>query len=77
MNREEESEQRSPVVRDLIAQFVEEAGADAVLVLWTVSDKRKTSVKMSSFGNQLACRAMLDSAIERYDDQEDDEDDDD
>lgn len=60
-----------PITRNLVAQFVEESGADSIIVLWTVGTRDSTAVRMASWGNQIACRAMLDYATEAYDSQDD------
>lgn len=53
-------------VRDLVAQMVEDHGADAVVVLWTVAGKEKTSIKMATWGNQVACAACCREAVRAY-----------
>jgi len=67
----------------LARQAVEDSGADAVLVVWTQSSRRRTSVHSVNLGNQLAVqglmrwiRARIDEIDEADDgDEEEDEDD--
>mgnify|MGYP003139435338 CR=1 FL=1 len=48
----------------LLAGFVEEANADAVLVIWSSTKKSKTSSKVCSWGNHFAVKGMLEWAFE-------------
>ena len=43
------------ISKRLIASFVEEVGADAVVVVYSKSDGEHTSVQMGRFGNVLTC----------------------
>lgn len=54
------------VVRDIIAQFVENAGADSVVVVWSTNHKAGTKAKISTWGNQFACRDMIRQANDDY-----------
>ena len=50
--------------RRLVTGFVEEIGADAVLVIWSTTKKRKTASRISSWGNHFAVKGMLEWAYE-------------
>ena len=54
------------VVRDLVAQFVEQVGADSIVVIWSEVGKDLTSSKCVTFGNQFACRAMVKTMHDDY-----------
>jgi len=48
----------------ILTAFVEEANADAVLVIWSSTKKRKTSSRVCSWGNHFAVKGMLEWAFE-------------
>jgi len=48
----------------VLTGFVEEVGADAVLVIWSSTKKRKTSSRVCSWGNHFAVKGMLEWAFE-------------
>jgi hypothetical protein len=53
-------------IRDLVAQFVEQVGADSIVVIWSEVGKDLTSSKCVTFGNQFACRAMVKTMHDDY-----------
>lgn len=53
-------------VRDLIAQFNESLGADSIDIVWSTNQKGGTKAKMSTWGNQFACRDMIHQANDDY-----------
>ncbi len=66
-------ELRGPV-RALVAGLVEEVNADAVVVLWSQTDKTKTVAKMVTYGNQIACLGLVNEALEAFEEQQDEND---
>tara|TARA_R110000824_G_scaffold96892_6_gene231681 strand:- start:5660 stop:5917 length:258 start_codon:yes stop_codon:yes gene_type:complete len=63
----------------LVAGFVEEVGAEAVLVIWSNTKKRHTASRITSWGNHFAVKGMLEWAFDTivgFDPVEDDEDED-
>lgn len=42
------------IVRELVGRLVEDAGADAVVIGWTRTEKGKTTLHHESLGNQYA-----------------------
>tara|TARA_R100000664_G_scaffold11711_1_gene18961 strand:+ start:25394 stop:25654 length:261 start_codon:yes stop_codon:yes gene_type:complete len=49
----------------LVTGFVEEVGADAVLVLWTWSSNNQTKSRATHWGNHFAVKGLLEWAYER------------
>jgi hypothetical protein len=60
------SKDNNKSVRDLVAQFVEQIGADSIVVIWSEVGKDLTSSKCVTFGNQFACRAMVKTMHDDY-----------
>ncbi len=65
--------------RDIVARFVEEIGADAVVVVYSRVKRQKTETFIVPYGNAHTCNALIDYAYESYEPPElelaDDEDD--
>lgn len=65
--------------RDIVAKFVEEIGADAVVVVYSRVKRQKTETFIVPYGNAHTCNALIDYAYESYEPPElelaDDEDD--
>jgi hypothetical protein len=56
------------ISKRLIASFVEEVGADAVVVVYSKSDGENTSVQMGRFGNVLTCLGLIDWIQDKFND---------
>tara|TARA_R100001480_G_scaffold99718_1_gene103824 strand:+ start:29 stop:280 length:252 start_codon:yes stop_codon:yes gene_type:complete len=54
------------ISKRLIASFVEEVGADAVVVIYSKSDGEHTSVQMGRFGNVLTCLGLIDWIQDKF-----------
>jgi|TARA_R110000868_G_scaffold20267_2_gene86024 hypothetical protein len=52
--------------RGLIGAFIEECGADAIVVLYSRVKKRKTETYMIPYGNAHTCNALIDYAYENF-----------
>ncbi len=65
MKPKEKSKETS-IVRAMIGQFVEDANADSVVVLWTSTGKAGSKAKIASWGNQFAIRDMIKTASDDY-----------
>lgn len=74
------NEDLSPICSAEMAarRMVEEAGADAVVILWTSQTKRTTKFFRHQIGNGILCNALIERMAEEQDSAgEDDEEDDD
>tara|TARA_Y100000114_G_scaffold148522_1_gene161597 strand:+ start:1717 stop:1968 length:252 start_codon:yes stop_codon:yes gene_type:complete len=54
------------ISKRLLASFVEEVGADAVVVVYSKSDGEHTSVQMGRFGNVLTCVGLVDWIQDKF-----------
>jgi len=45
-------------------EFVEQIGADAVVILWTVQNKRMTKFWRHQIGNGILCNALIEKTAE-------------
>jgi hypothetical protein len=54
------------ISKRLISAFVEEVGADAVVVVYSKSDGENTSVQMGRFGNVLTCLGLIDWIQDKF-----------
>jgi len=52
--------------REIVGAFVEECGADAVVVIYSKVKRRKTETFLVPFGNAHTCNALIDYAYENY-----------
>ena len=52
--------------RNLVAQFIEECGADAVVVIYSKVRKQRTETYVIPYGNAHTCNALIDYAYENY-----------
>ncbi|MBV72505.1 MAG: hypothetical protein CMH52_14365 [Myxococcales bacterium] len=52
--------------RNIIGRFVEDCGADAVVVLYSKVKRSKTETYVIPFGNAHTCGALIDYAYEYY-----------
>ena len=69
-------------IRNLIGSFIEEEGADAIVVIYSKVKARKTETYLIPFGNAHTCEALINYAYDTYDEPglespEEDEDEDD
>lgn len=64
------SEEQNRAVRRITAQIVEEIGADAVVVTFSKTSRRNTSVHVHTWGNQLACCGLAEHAAEALEEAE-------
>lgn len=54
------------LIRDIVGSFVEEIGADAVVVVYSKVKGRKTETNIIPYGNAHTCNALIDYAYENY-----------
>ena len=52
--------------RELLFSFVEEVGADAVIVVWSASMPGKTTIDIEHWGNALTCNGLADYIAENF-----------
>lgn len=55
------------IIRDIIGSLIEEAGADAVVVVYSKVRKGKTETHLIPYGNAHTCNALIDYAYENFD----------
>ena len=53
--------------RNIVASFIEETGADAVVVIYSKVRRGKTSTFIVPYGNAHTCNALIDYAYDAYD----------
>ena len=53
-------------LREIVGRFIEDMGADAVVVLWTETTKDGSKSKIVSWGNQFAVRDCIQTAANEY-----------
>lgn len=54
------------LVRDVIGSFIEEEGADAVVVIYSKVKRLKTQTFLIPWGNAHTCNALIDYAYEKF-----------
>ena len=54
------------IIRDIIGSLIEEAGADAVVVVYSKVHKGKTETHLIPYGNAHTCNALIDYAYENF-----------
>jgi hypothetical protein len=54
------------LIRDIVGSFIEEVGADAVVVIYSKVKGRKTETHLVPYGNAHTCNALIDYAYENY-----------
>tara|TARA_Y100001937_G_scaffold13039_1_gene16956 strand:- start:10289 stop:10528 length:240 start_codon:yes stop_codon:yes gene_type:complete len=54
------------IVRDIIGNLIEEAGADAAVVVYSKVLKGKTETHLIPYGNAHTCNALIDYAYENF-----------
>jgi hypothetical protein len=52
--------------RDIVGAFVEDCGADAVVVIYSKVKRSKTETHLVPYGNAHTCNALIDYAYENY-----------
>jgi len=57
------------LVRDVIGTLIEEAGADALVVIYSKVKAHKTQTILIPYGNAHTCNALIDYAYENYEPQ--------
>lgn len=57
---------KDEVLREIIGYFIEEAEADAVVILYSTVKHRKTTSYIVPFGNAHTCNGLIDFAYENY-----------
>lgn len=62
------AEDRSQLLRarEIIGSFVENEGADAVVIIYSKVRKRKTETYLIPWGNAHTCNALIDYAYDSY-----------
>ena len=53
-------------LREIVGRFIEDMGADAVVVLWTETTKVGSRSKIITWGNQFAVRDCIQTAANEY-----------
>ena len=61
-----EPQKTSDIVRNVIGQFVEDMGADSVVIIWSSCEKEATRSHIATWGNQFAVRDMIKTANDDY-----------
>jgi len=63
--RAEKMRQRIRSMRSICAHTIERCDADAVVLLVSFADVNETTIRMSTWGNALLCKGMVDAAKDR------------
>ena len=56
----------SELLRGIVGSFIEEAGADAVVIVYSKVKRGKTETYLVPYGNAHTCNALIDYAYENY-----------
>ena len=62
--------------RRVLASFIEEVGADAVVLVWTKTRRGVTSTHDATFGNEYACKGAIEDVLDSWTYQSEDEEED-
>ena len=54
------------LVRDIVGSFIEEIGADAVVVVYSKVKGLRTETHIIPYGNAHTCNALIDYAYEHF-----------
>jgi len=54
------------MIRDVVGTFIEEAGADAVVIVYSKVRRGKTETHLVPYGNAHTCNALIDYAYENF-----------
>lgn len=57
---------KDEVLREIVGYFIEEAEADAVVILYSTVKHRRTTSYIVPFGNAHTCNGLIDFAYENY-----------
>lgn len=57
--------QRTRIMRAMCARTIEACDSDAVVLIVSFADPNETSVRMSTFGNAVLCKEMVEAAKKR------------
>lgn len=56
----------SRALRNCIGQFVEDANADAVAVIWSSTNRNGTTGRIATWGNQFALKSLILKEADNY-----------
>lgn len=70
--KDDQSDENYPIyaAERLARQFVEEVGADAVVIIWTTQSRRATRYWRHQIGNAMLCNALVEKTAEQQDESE-------
>ena len=54
--------ERNKAVNRIQTQLIEEVGADALVIVFSRTTRRRTTTQIHSWGNALACRGLAEEA---------------
>lgn len=54
------------LIRDIVGSFIEDVGADAVVVVYSKVKGRKTETHIIPYGNAHTCNALIDYAYDNF-----------
>ena len=54
--------ERTKAVNRIQTQLIEEVGADALVIVFSRTTRRRTTTQIHSWGNALACRGLAEQA---------------
>ena len=57
---------RKRAVQRITTQLVEEVGADAVLIVFSRTTRRRTTTHIHTWGNALACRGLAEEVYGHF-----------
>ena len=72
MSRKKDEDDKTPLylAERLARQFVEEVGADAVVIIWTTQNRRSTKYWRHQIGNAMLCNALVEKTAEQQEETE-------
>ncbi len=57
---------RKKAVQQIQTRLIEEVGADAVLIIFSRTTRRRTTTQIHTWGNALACRGLAEEAYSHF-----------
>ena len=57
---------RKKAVQQIQTRLIEEVGADAVLIIFSRTTRRRTTTQIHTWGNALACRGLAEEAYKHF-----------
>ena len=57
---------RKKAVQQIQTRLIEEVGADAVLIIFSRTTRRRTTTQIHTWGNDLACRGLAEEAYTHF-----------